>query len=90
LKFAGDRSVADGLATAMAAAAEFRPDALTWVPLSRLRLAERGYDQSRALAIALEPIVERPAVRLLRRVADIAPQARRSGIPQSALLVRPR
>ena len=54
-------------------------DALTWVPLSRARLAARGYDQARALARAVAPRLEVPAVPLLRRVADPGPQARRGG-----------
>src|SRR5205085_9665718 len=50
LKLAGWRAVADALGDAMAAVNVFRADAVTWVPLSRLRLAERGYDQARSLA----------------------------------------
>jgi ComF family protein len=86
LKFAGDRSVAQALAAAMAASDEFDGDAITWVPLSRSRLAERGYDQAKALAGELEPLLDRPAVRLLRRVSDDAPQARRSGTERRAAM----
>jgi ComF family protein len=90
LKFAGDRSVAQALASAMAltdASPDARePDAITWVPLARSRLAERGYDQAKALADQLAPMIGRPAVRLLRRVADVAPQARRSGVERRAAM----
>jgi predicted amidophosphoribosyltransferase len=81
LKFAGWRPVADALSVAMADVwdAAAVPDAVTWVPLSRRRLAARGYDQARALARALAPRIEVPAVPLLRRVADPGPQARRGG-----------
>jgi ComF family protein len=79
LKFAGDRSVAQALAFAMVAASEFEPDAVTWVPLSRSRRAERGYDQAKALADEIGPLIDRPSLRLLRRVADVAPQAKRTG-----------
>jgi ComF family protein len=79
LKFAGDRSVAQALAAAMVAAGDFEPDAVTWVPLSRSRLLERGYDQAKALADEVGSLMERPSLRLLRRVADVAPQAKRTG-----------
>jgi ComF family protein len=82
LKFSGWRPVASALGRAMVSAfadAPARPDAVTWVPLSRARLAARGYDQARALAEAVAPGLELPAVRLLARVADAGPQARRGG-----------
>ncbi len=86
LKFAGWRPVAGALADAMASAwsTEWRsawraPDAVTWVPLSRDRLAARGYDQAKALAGAVAPRLGLPASALLRRVGDPGPQARRGG-----------
>jgi predicted amidophosphoribosyltransferase len=82
LKFGGWRSVAEALAGAMAGSwsAEAWPaDVITWVPLSRGRLAARGYDQARALACAVAPRVGLPAEGLLRRVGDPGPQARRGG-----------
>ena len=56
-----------------------RPDAVAWVPLSRRRLASRGYDQARALASAVAPRLGTMTVRVLRRVGDAGPQARRGG-----------
>ena len=53
------------------------PSAVTWVPLSRERLAARGYDQARALARAVAPRLGVPAVPLVRRLGDPGPQARR-------------
>ena len=81
LKFGGWRAVAEALGRAMAeAAADLpRPDAVTWVPLSRRRKAARGYDQARALARVVARERGRALVRLLRRPADLGPQARRSG-----------
>jgi ComF family protein len=83
LKFGGWRPVADALSIAMVGAWEGAPwgppDAVTWVPLSRRRLATRGYDQARALASAVAPRLGVPRVRLLRRVGDAGPQARRGG-----------
>ena len=54
-------------------------DVVTWVPLARGRRAERGYDQARALAVALAHRLDLPAARLLRRPVATDPQARRSG-----------
>lgn len=82
LKFGGWRSVADALAAAMVEVwpeAEWMPDAVTWVPLSRRRLASRGYDQAKALALAVAPRLDVPATPLLRRIGDPGPQARRGG-----------
>jgi predicted amidophosphoribosyltransferase len=80
LKFGGWRAVADALAGAMVeswADVPWTPSAVTWVPLSRDRLAARGYDQARALARAVAPMIGAPALPLLRRVGDPGPQARR-------------
>jgi ComF family protein len=80
LKFTGWRDVAGTLAAAIAACGGAAPaDVITWVPLSRRRLAERGYDQARALAVALAHQTEVPVVRLLRRTVATGPQARRAG-----------
>jgi ComF family protein len=83
LKFGGWRPVADALALAMTRvwdeAAWDPPDAVAWVPLSRRRLATRGFDQARALASAVAPRLGVPCLRLLRRVGDAGPQARRGG-----------
>jgi predicted amidophosphoribosyltransferase len=79
LKFSGWRSVAAALADAMVAIDPPAVDAVTWVPLARRRLAERGYDQARALALAVGSRLDLPTVRLARRTVTTAPQARRPG-----------
>ncbi len=80
LKFTGWRDVAAALAAAIAACDGQAPaDVITWVPLSRRRLAERGFDQARALAVALAHETRTPVVRLLRRTVSTGPQARRRG-----------
>ncbi len=82
LKFSGWRPVAGALAEAMVSAwgtGWSAPDVITWVPLSRDRLAARGYDQAKALAGAIAPRLGLPAGALLRRVGDPGPQARRGG-----------
>jgi ComF family protein len=80
LKFSGWRGVADALGDAMAAVNVFRPDVITWVPLARLRLAERGYDQARALALVVGVHLDRPVQPFLRRDDAVGSQARRSGL----------
>jgi ComF family protein len=80
LKFSGWRGVADALGDAMAAVNVFRPDAITWVPLARLRLAERGYDQARALALVVGVHLDRPVQPFLRRNDAAGSQARRSRV----------
>ncbi len=85
LKFAGWRPVAQALAAAMSEAwgadaaggPDVRTDVVTWVPLSRRRLAERGYDQARVLALAVAPRLGLPTASLLRRATDAGSQARR-------------
>lgn len=79
LKFSGWRSVAAALADAMVAIDPPAVDAVTWVPLARRRLAERGYDQARALAGAVGVRLGSPVLRLTRRSVATAPQARRPG-----------
>jgi ComF family protein len=54
-------------------------DVITWVPLARKRLAERGYDQAKALAVESARLLERPSASLLRRTRATTPQAKRSG-----------
>ena len=80
LKFSGWRDVAAAMADAIAAVGPTAAaDVVTWVPLARGRRAERGYDQARALAVALAHRLNLPATRLLRRSVATDPQARRSG-----------
>jgi ComF family protein len=78
LKFGRWRDVAGALAAAVATLPTPSVDAITWVPLARARRAERGFDQARALAVALARHVDAPAVRLLRRAVATRPQATRS------------
>ena len=87
LKFSGWRAVAEVLGAAMASVNEFRADAVTWVPLSASRRARRGYDQARALAGAVAPVLGLPCVPMLARVRDTPAQARRAG-PDRRLAMR--
>jgi len=87
LKFSGWRDVAEAMADAMAAVGTpAAADVVTWVPLARGRRAERGYDQARALAVALARRLDLPAGRLLRRPVATDPQARRSGAERRAAM----
>jgi ComF family protein len=84
LKFSGWRPVAEALGEAMARTwtasvpESDRIRAVTWVPLSRRRAAERGFDQARALALVVSRHLELPALALLARDGDDrSTQARR-------------
>jgi len=87
LKFAGCRTSAAAFAPWMAWAlarsppAEWDPDspAITWVPLGAGRRRARGYDQAEGLARAVAGTMGGSARRLLERVVETPPQARRSG-----------
>jgi predicted amidophosphoribosyltransferase len=87
LKFSGWRSAARSLAPWMVEAflgdlPVARPpgtSVVTWVPLGRRRRGDRGFDQAEALARAVAAEVGWPARRLLDRVVETSPQARRGG-----------
>lgn len=79
LKFSGWRAVAAALGAAMVAVNEFDADVVAWVPLSRLRRAERGYDQALALAQVVSRGLDIPLAPLLERTAATVPQAMRAG-----------
>lgn len=74
LKFRGQDWRAETFGEMMARAAaehlsgEF--DAVTWVPVSRKRLKERGYDQSRLLAERMAKLWNVRAEKLLRKTAN--------------------
>jgi predicted amidophosphoribosyltransferase len=61
--------------------------AVTWVPLGRRRLAERGFDQARVLAEEVAHQRALPCLRLLRRPVSGGPQARRSGADRRTALL---
>jgi ComF family protein len=80
LEFGGWRPVASALADAIVACDRMPAvDVVTWVPLARRRLAERGYDQARALAEGVARRCHVPARSLLKRRVATGPQASRSG-----------
>lgn len=86
LKFSGWRNVAAALADAMVALGPNPADAVTWVPLAGRRLAERGYDQARALAAAVGVRLGLPVAPFVRRVVQAPPQARRTGAERRAAM----
>jgi predicted amidophosphoribosyltransferase len=87
LKFAGWQAVAGALGEAMARVDAFGEAlAVCWVPVSHGRLARRGFDQARSLAQVVADRTGRPALPLLRRVAEHGPQARRGGAERRAAM----
>jgi ComF family protein len=87
LKFAGWRSVAAALADGIVALELPPVDAVTWVPLARRRLGERGFDQARALAVAIGRRLDVPVARSVSRAAAEGSQARR-GAAERRVAVR--
>ena len=96
LKFAGLRSTAAAVAPWMVWALARSPPpgtvgpesiTVTWVPLGAARRRARGYDQAEALARAVGGLTGRPVRRLLNRVIETSPQAKRSG-PARRLALR--
>jgi predicted amidophosphoribosyltransferase len=84
VKFAGWRAAVAAMSPALADLAALAPvrsirPTLTWVPLGRRRRRSRGFDQAEVLARAVAMRTGWPARRLLRRVRETSPQARRSG-----------
>lgn len=59
-----------------------QPDALTWVPVSRMRRFQRGYDQCELLAKQLGKVLGVPAIPTLRKVRNTPPQ---SGLDSAAM-----
>lgn len=57
-------------------------DILTWVPISRLRLWRRGYDQVALIADAVGQELGTPAVPLLKKIRHTKPQSRLIGAAQ--------
>ena len=57
-------------------------DLITWVPLSRKRLRERGYDQARLLAEAMAAALGQEAVPTLEKCRDTPRQSQAGGREQ--------
>ncbi len=55
-------------------------DVLSWVPLSRKRLKNRGYDQARLLAEEVASRLGMEVTRTLRKNRNTAPQSRQSDV----------
>lgn len=92
LKFGGHRSTAAALSPAMASSLRAGPVpgrwplAVTWVPLGRRRKRTRGYDQAQALAERVAAALDLPCRRLLVRVVETPPQARRHALDRAIAL----
>lgn len=55
------------------------PDFITWVPISKIRLRKRGYNQSEALAKAAAVRLELPTQAVLQKKKDNPPQSSLQG-----------
>jgi predicted amidophosphoribosyltransferase len=71
LKYRNRRDLAAVLGAGMAAlVGRAEIDLVTWAPTSSARRADRGYDQSRLLAVVVARALGLPCARLLRRSGD--------------------
>ncbi len=86
LKYRGVRGVGRALGHAMAATGPRGADVVTWVPLTRRRKAERGFDQAKELAVEVARELGLPARCLLRRVRSAGPQAKRDAVERRAAM----
>ena len=50
-------------------------DVITWVPISRKRLRQRGYDQARLLCESVSPLLGMTAIETVVKVRDNEPQS---------------
>ncbi len=78
-KFSGVRSAAEhyGKILAECVAEEFSGefDLITWAPISRKRMRERGYDQAELLAREMAKVWQSEPIALLRKKRDNPPQS---------------
>lgn len=83
MKFHGGSGMAEPLGALLTACAAERFggefDLVTWVPISRKRARQRGYDQSRLLAESACRAWDTRPVELLRKVQDNPPQSTVTG-----------
>lgn len=86
LKYRGVRGVGRALGAAMATTVPGQADVVTWVPLTRRRKAERGFDQAKALAVEVGRHAGVPVRRLLKRVHSTGPQAKRDAAERRAAM----
>jgi ComF family protein len=87
LKYRGVRGVGRTLGAAMASCSPPGADVVTWVPLTRRRKAERGFDQAKVLARAVARESGLPVRGLLRRVVATGPQAKRDAVARRAAML---
>ena len=77
LKYRGVRGVGRALAAAMTTCVPGPADLVTWVPSTRRRAAERGFDQAKVLAARVGGELDVPVRGSLRRAFSTGPQALR-------------
>ena len=59
-----------------------KPDIISWVPLSRKRLRQRGYDQAGLIARELSALTGIPCRRVLNKISHNPPQSGTAGHEQ--------
>lgn len=84
LKFGGARDLAGWFGEAMAVTIATDVDVVTWVPTTRQRRRERGYDQAQLLARSVGRAAQVPTRRLLHRRGSTVPQTGRTALERMA------
>lgn len=75
LKYRGQYALVEAVAERMVEkAVELRPSAITWVPTSKSRLTDRGFDHARLIAEALAERLQAPSAEMLSRIRQTKPQ----------------
>lgn len=86
LKYRGVRGVGRALASAMITCVPGPADVVTWVPSTRRRTAERGFDQAKVLAVQVGRELDVPVRGSLRRAFSSGPQALRDATERRAAM----
>lgn len=85
-KFRGGRHLAESYGPILAQCIlELSPgpfDLVSWIPVSRKRYKNRGYDQAQLLALETAKYLHTQAVPLLEKVRDVPPQSSLGGLDQ--------
>lgn len=75
MKYSAERSLASTLVALLSeTASKLPPYPLTWVPASRRKIRERGFDHAELLARSLGAALDRPVICLLEKTREVAPQ----------------
>lgn len=77
MKYSSERALASTLVDLLSeAASKLPPHPLTWIPSSRRKVRERGFDHAELLARSLGESLDRSVIGLLEKTREVRPQMR--------------